>query len=84
VALDKSEGAVKQKVSLAMPEHRDVYGFTTNKATVKASVLNQLGGKLAVPATIDSIPRGRDHDSSIRTPNLFVGWHGPRSRVVFA
>ena len=32
VPLDKSEGVVKQKFSLAMPEHRDVCRFTTSKS----------------------------------------------------
>jgi hypothetical protein len=45
VALDKSEGAVKQKLSLAMPEHRDADRFTTNKSHREASVLNQLWWK---------------------------------------
>jgi hypothetical protein len=38
VPLDKSEGPVKQKVSLSMPEHRDV-GQRTLKTKTLESIL---------------------------------------------
>ena len=56
VSLDKSEGAVKQKLPPAMPSHRDVGRVVTKKSHCEAFGFESSVVEQSVPPTIDSIP----------------------------
>jgi hypothetical protein len=88
--VDKSEGAVKGKLFLAMRKHRDSGQRTLTTKTLvsifesllespfKGTVLLLL---LLLPFHQPSIRSEFDHDSSIRTPNLQLGARAPNQHL---